>query len=165
MNEKLSLGIYERNSINVLRFPQLKVCLIAILLTVIHVSVKSNSPYVNSDTTEQGDRIRKTIPYTLPWDDMPIDLSFVYEKEKPAGKHGFLKVEGERFIFEDGTEARFWGTNFNSAQSFPSHGHSEKLAKRLAKIGVNMVRFHQMDAEWSTPNIFQFTKGENKSKT
>ena len=165
MNEKLSLGIYERILIKVLRFPQLKVCLIAILLTVIQVSVKSNPPYVASDTTEQGDTIRKTIPYTLPWDDMPIDLSFVYEKEKPAGKHGFLKVEGERFIFEDGTEARFWGTNFNSAQSFPSHGHSEKVAKRLAKIGVNMVRFHQMDAEWSTPNIFQFTKGENKPNT
>ena len=47
----------------------------------------------------------KTIPYTLPWDDMPIDLSFIYEKEKPAGKHGFLKVEGDRFVFEDGTEA------------------------------------------------------------
>ncbi len=28
-----------------------------------------------------------------------------------------------------------------------------------------MVRFHQIDAEWSTPNIFQFTKGENKPNT
>uniref|UniRef100_UPI003562D890 hypothetical protein n=1 Tax=Mariniphaga sediminis TaxID=1628158 RepID=UPI003562D890 len=103
--------------------------------------------------------------YTLPWDDMPIDLSFIYEKEKPAGKHGFLKAVGDKFIFEDGTEGRFWGTNFNSAQIFPSHQHSEKVAKRLAKIGVNIVRFHQMDGEWSTPNIFQFTRGENKSNT
>ncbi|MCK9410667.1 MAG: hypothetical protein M0Q53_00105 [Prolixibacteraceae bacterium] len=109
--------------------------------------------------------IRKTIPYTLPWDDMPIDLSFIYKNEKPAGKHGFLKVDSDKFVFEDGTEARFWGTNFNSAQIFPSHEHSEKVAKRLAKIGVNLVRFHQMDAEWSTPNIFQFTKGENKPNT
>lgn len=113
----------------------------------------------------QNDTLKRTIPFTLPWDDMPIDLSFIYEKEKPAGKHGFLKAEGDIFVFEDGTEARFWGTNFNSAQNFPSHEHSEKVAKRLAKIGVNLVRFHQLDGEWSTPNIFQFTRGENKSGT
>ena len=114
---------------------------------------------------KETDAKRKTIPYTLPWDDMPIDLSFVYAEEKPAGKHGFLKVEDDRFVFEDGTEARFWGTNFNSAQCFPPHDHSEKVARRLAKIGVNMVRFHQMDGEWSTPNIFQFSRGENKPNT
>jgi len=136
-----------------------------ILLTVFLVSVKSKSVYITSDSTEQADTVRKTIPYTLPWDDMPIDLSFVYEKEKPAGKFGFLKAGGDRFVFEDGTEARFWGTNFNSAQCFPSHDHSEKVAKRLAKTGVNLVRFHQLDGEWSTPNIFQFSRGENKPNT
>ena len=119
----------------------------------------------NSNVALQGDTIKKTIPYTLPWDDMPIDLSFVYAKEKPAGRHGFLKAEGDKFVFEDGTIARFWGTCFNSAQCFPSHEHSAKLAKRLGKVGINIVRFHQMDAEWSTPNIFQFTKGENKPNT
>jgi hypothetical protein len=115
--------------------------------------------------SEGNDTIRKKIPYTLPWDDMPVDLSFVYRSEKPAGKHGFLKVHEDKFIFEDGTVARFWGTCINSAQSFPSHEHSEKLAIRLAKTGLNIVRFHQMDAEWSTPNIFQYTKGENKPNT
>jgi len=107
----------------------------------------------------------KFVPYPFYWDDVPIDLSFIYENEKPAGKHGFLKVEGSRFVFEDGTEARFWGTNFNSGLNFPPFGFSEKVAKRLAKIGVNMVRLHQMDAEWATPNIFQFTKGKRKGNT
>ena len=138
-----------------------------LLLLVLFFQLTSigNSVNPDRDLPEQGDTIRQTMPYTLPWDDMPIDLSFIYEKEKPAGKHGFLKVDGDRFIFEDGTEAKFWGTNFNSAQNFPSHEHSVKVAKRLAKIGVNIVRFHQLDAEWSTPNIFQFTKGENKENT
>ena len=146
-------------------FPQQKVWLFVILLIAFHVSVKSDAAYITSDSTDQGNKARKTIPYTLPWDDMPIDLSFVYKDEKPAGKHGFLKAEGDRFVFEDGTEARFWGTNFNSAQCFPSHDHSEKVAKRLAKIGVNMVRFHQLDGEWSTPNIFQLSRGENRLNT
>lgn len=113
----------------------------------------------------QNGGMKKTIPYTLPWDDMPIDLSFMYKNDKPAGKHGFLKAEGEKFAFEDGTEARFWGVNFNSGQNFPSHEHSEKVAKRLAKTGVNIVRFHQLDGEWSTPNIFRFSRGANPLNT
>ena len=27
-------------------------------------------------------------------------------------------------------------------------------------MGTNIVRFHQLDAEWHTPNIFSFTKGK-----
>ncbi|HHW09666.1 MAG TPA: hypothetical protein GXX29_06810 [Firmicutes bacterium] len=108
---------------------------------------------------------RKYIPYPFYWDDVPIDISFVFEKEKPAGKHGFLQVNGENLVFADGTKARFWGTNFNSGLNFPSFDFAEKIAKRLAKIGINLVRFHQLDAEWATPNIFQFTKGKRKGHT
>jgi len=107
----------------------------------------------------------KFIPFPFYWNNVPIDLSFIYECEKPAGKHGFLKVEGNRFMFEDGTEGRFWGTNFNSGLNFPPFDFSEKIARRLSKIGVNIVRFHQMDAEWATPNIFQFAKGKRKGNT
>ena len=105
----------------------------------------------------------KYIPYPAYANDAPVDLRFVYKKEVPAGKHGFLKADGDRFVFEDGTEARFWGTNFNSGACFPSHEYSEGVALRLAKIGCNIVRFHQLDAEWATPNIFQFTKGERQA--
>ena len=106
------------------------------------------------------DFIPKYIPYVLPWNKMPVDISFLFENEKPAGKHGFLQVKGENFVFEDGTPAKFWGTNFNSGANFPEHSHSEQVARRLAMAGLNMVRFHQLDAEWSTPNIFQFSKGK-----
>ena len=99
-------------------------------------------------------------PYPFFPDDVPVDISFVFEDEKPAGKHGFLKVDGRSFKFEDGTVAKFWGTNFNGAGCFPEHDYAEKLARRLAKIGINLVRFHQLDAEWHTPNIFRFTKGK-----
>ncbi len=102
---------------------------------------------------------RRTIAYTLPWDDAPVDLSFVFEGDKPAGRHGFIGVDGARLVFDDKTEGRFWGTNFNGAACFPSHSYSEKVARRLAKFGMNLVRFHQMDADFSTPNLFQFTRG------
>ena len=105
----------------------------------------------------------KFIPYPFYHDDVPIDISFVFENEKPAGKHGFLKTQGRNFVFEDGTRATFWGTNFNGAGCFPSHAYAETLARRLAQIGINLVRFHQLDAEWHTPNLFAFSKGKRQT--
>lgn len=108
---------------------------------------------------------RRSVMFNLPWDDAPVDLRHLFADEKPAGKHGFLTCRDGRMYFEDGTEARFWGTNFNSVANFPSHSYSEKVARRLAKFGVNLVRFHQLDGDWSTPNIFQFTKGKRLANT
>lgn len=105
------------------------------------------------------------IPYSLRWDDAPLDLSFLYEQEKPAGKHGFLTVQGDKLVFEDGTVARFFGTLFNSGMNFCSHEHAEKVAKRLTKFGINVVRLHQMDADYACPNIFNFTRGVHENNT
>jgi len=98
-------------------------------------------------------------------DRMPVDISFVFADEKPAGKHGFLTVDGEAMRFEDGTLAKFWGVNFNGAACFPSHAEAEAMAQRLAQCGCNLVRFHQLDAEFATPNIFAFTKGKHLTTT
>ena len=98
-------------------------------------------------------------------DAMPVDISFVFADEKPAGKHGFLKVKGDDFYFEDGTLARFWGVNFNGGACFPEHDYAEKVARRLAQAGCNIVRFHQLDAEWDTPNIYAYTKGPRVTTT
>lgn len=107
----------------------------------------------------------KMIPFPAYHDFAPIDISYLFEDEKPAGKHGFLTVQGERFVFEDGTPVRFWGTNLNSGACFPEKPYAEKLAKRLAAYGCNMVRFHQMDSEWATPSIYQLTKGKRLANT
>ena len=107
----------------------------------------------------------KMIPFPAYHDFAPIDISYLFEDEKPAGKHGFLTVQGERFVFEDGTPVRFWGTNLNSGACFPEKPYAEKLAKRLAAYGCNMVRFHQMDSEWATPSIYQFRKGRRLANT
>jgi len=105
------------------------------------------------------------IPMPAYPDMMPVDISFVFEDEKPAGKHGFLKVDGEDFRFEDGTLGRFWGVNFNGGACFPSKEYAKQVAQRLAQSGCNIVRFHQLDAEWDTPNIFAFSKGARITTT
>ena len=93
-------------------------------------------------------------------DSMPVDISFVFEDEKPSGKHGFCKAVGEDFRFEDGTLARFWGVIFNGASCFPDHAYAEGVAQRLEQAGCNFVRFHQIDADWATPNLFRFSTGK-----
>jgi len=105
------------------------------------------------------------IPMPAYYDDMPVDISFVFENEKPAGKHGFLRVDGEDFRFEDGTLGRFWGVNINGGANFPDHDYAEKFARRLAMTGCNMVRFHQLEAEWDTPNLYSFSKGKRVTST
>ena len=102
----------------------------------------------------------KYIPYPFYHNDAPVDISFLFEKDRPAGNHGFLKVSGRDFVFEDGTKVKFFGTNFNGAGCFPEQDYAKALSRRLAKIGINLVRMHQLDSEWHTPNIFAFTKGK-----
>lgn len=105
------------------------------------------------------------IPVRFYPDRMPVDISFVFENEKPAGKHGFCQVNGDKFAFEDGTPVRFWGVIFNGACCFPEHDYAEKVARRLSQAGCNLVRFHQLDAEWATPNLYRLTAGKRLTDT
>ncbi|MDG5816977.1 carbohydrate binding domain-containing protein [Chitinispirillales bacterium ANBcel5] len=77
----------------------------------------------------------------------------------PAGKHGFLTVKDGKFYFEDGTPARFWGTNLVAADVFASDEEIDSLVSRLSKMGANLLRLHHMDAPWSVPNIFGNVEG------
>lgn len=102
----------------------------------------------------------KQIPYPLLWDRMPLDISSAFGEIRAAGSDGFVQTKGDKFILENtGEEIRFWGVNVNAGACFPTHYHAEAVARRLRMAGQNILRFHQLDAEWSTPNIFQFTQG------
>ena len=107
----------------------------------------------------------KFIPFPMFYDDVPLDISFALEQDIPAGKRGFLKCDGDVFRFEDGTPARFWGVNINGGANFPEHDYAEKVARRLAQAGCNIARFHQLDAEWDTPNMYALTKGKRVTTT
>ena len=94
------------------------------------------------------------VPFTLPWDDAPVDVSFL--NHKPAGKFGFVTARDGKFVFAGtGEEARFWGTCFSAGANFPSHKQSEQIAGCLAKFGINMVRTHHADAPWAERHFFK----------
>lgn len=65
--------------------------------------------------------------------------------DAPAGKHGFLThYEGDTFMFEDGTEAHFWGVNVAS-DHYMDKNEAIARADRIAQSGFNLVRLHLMD--------------------
>jgi len=82
--------------------------------------------------------------------------------DAPAGKHGFLKAKNGNLFFEDGTPARFWGTNLVAMDCFASDAQIDSAVSRLAKMGCNMLRLHHLDAPWTKPNIFGNTSGTRK---
>jgi hypothetical protein len=89
-----------------------------------------------------------------------VDLSFLNAPERPAGKHGFLRVENDQLVFQDGTVGRFWGTNLTSYALFgTSREGIKQQARRLSELGFNLVRIHHHDSPWVDPNIF----GDQKS--
>ncbi len=91
----------------------------------------------------------------LDWQTSPVDLSFLNAAEKPAGRRGFVKATGESLVFDDGTPARFWGTNLTAYSLFATTSDNVKRqAKRISALGFNLVRIHHHDSPWVNPNIF-----------
>lgn len=104
-------------------------------------------------------------PFPLDWRDggpSPIDVTRYLPIEK-TGVHGFLTVREGHFVFQDGTPARFWGTNIHSSRAaYPSHEEAESFAARLARLGVNMVRVHLL--EYSSPDGLIDASGDTTDK-
>jgi len=90
-------------------------------------------------------------PFVIPWDDnvlgVATDVSFL--NAMPAGKNGRIIAKGGQFVEEQtGQRVRFIGVNLAAKAAFPSHEDAERIAGRLAKLGVNIVRFHHLQNNW-----------------
>ena len=70
----------------------------------------------------------------------PLDLRYLNEKE--AGKTGFIKKKNGEFTLGDGKEVRFWGVNVGGSVVNFDEFSQKYLARKLAKMGVNIVRVH-----------------------
>lgn len=73
--------------------------------------------------------------------------------ESPAGKHGFLRCEGEHFVHDAGV-IRLNGINLTGPANFPSHDEADRLALRFSHLGFNCVRLHLFDCV-TYSNAFQ----------
>lgn len=72
----------------------------------------------------------------------PVDVSFL--NGGPASNR--IAVRDGRFVDEAGKRVRFLGVNITFSGCFPEKGQATQIARRLAQLGFNVVRFHHMDA-------------------
>lgn len=87
-------------------------------------------------------------PFVLPWNDATPSLTDLSGwLEAPAGKRGFIHAEKDGHLYAGRQRIRFFGVNFCFGANFPRHDDAEKIAARLAKFGINVVRFHHMDMQ------------------
>lgn len=94
-------------------------------------------------------------PFVMPWDDAsPGVANLSGWNEKPAGAKGGVSVRNGH-LWQGGKRLRLWGTNLTFGQCFPEHKNADLLAARLAKLGVNAVRFHHMDMFSAPAGIFK----------
>ena len=68
-----------------------------------------------------------------------IDLSYLNWKIEER-----IKIKEGHFYYKD-KQVRFYGTNVAFESAFPSKENAPKIAKRMAQLGINLVRFHHMD--------------------
>ncbi|UCG58975.1 MAG: hypothetical protein JSU70_05595, partial [Phycisphaerales bacterium] len=97
----------------------------------------------------------------LPHDKSPVDLSFL--NHKPAGKFGFVKAQGDKLVFENGDEVRFWGGNIAAYAIFADKEHIQMQAKRIARLGYNLMRIHHHDSmRWVGRTVIDKTRSDSQ---
>ena len=69
-----------------------------------------------------------------------LDLRFL--NERFAGEHGFVRRDGLNFTLGNGERVRFWAVNLSANNTGQNRASVDYLARRLAKLGVNMARYH-----------------------
>jgi hypothetical protein len=73
----------------------------------------------------------------------PSVIGFEDWLDKPAGKHGGVRMVGDHFEFTDGQRVKFWGTNLCYTGCTPKKDEAESIAARFAKYGINGLRMHK----------------------
>ena len=94
-----------------------------------------------------------SIPFVLPWDDAvkgtATDVSFL--NGGPITRR--VVAKGPIFV-KEGTDERvkFLAWNMGARAAFPEKSEADRIAARMAKMGVNLVRLHHLNNGWDTEN-------------
>lgn len=101
--------------------------------------------------------------FVLPYDDGSDGITHFGNRlnTRPAGSAGPIGVSADGHFEAGGKRIRFWGVNITGPSVFSSHEDAEKVAARLAKFGVNIVRFHHMDNHWGGPSLIDYSQGNS----
>ncbi len=101
-------------------------------------------------------------PFVMDWRDNAgalVDLSSLLDA--PAGKEGHIRIADGHLATPDGRRFRIWGVNVTGSACFPSKENAPTVADHLARFGINCVRFHFLDSNWSGS---LFIKGSDSTR-
>lgn len=91
---------------------------------------------------------RELFPFVLPWDDATASSTDVRSwLPPPTGPLPSVQVDAAGHFQAGNQRVRFFGVNFCFGACFPDKAAATKIAGRMAKFGINVVRFHHMDMQ------------------
>lgn len=100
-------------------------------------------------------RAEELFPYAMPWNDNSPNLTNLSSwNDKPAGKHGFVTVR-DGHLYVGFKRLRLIGVNIVFGGAFPTHEEADGVAARLARLGVNIARFHHLDSSPAPRGLLQ----------
>lgn len=93
--------------------------------------------------------------FYLPWDDRSETATHVKSWMSVYNRTiERVSIGADGRLYAGGRRIKFMGVNIGGAACFPRKEDAEKIAGRLAKFGINLVRLHGIDANWERVNIF-----------
>ncbi len=112
--------------------------------TVLVAALGSLGPLGSLGLATEETPLAPLFPFVVSYD-TPKNVTNLSDRlDRPAGKDGFVRCEEGHFVTEAGP-IRFWATNLCFEACFPSRDQADRLARRLARLGINCVRMHHMD--------------------
>ncbi len=88
------------------------------------------------------------VPWIMPWNDALPGATDFSNLNHPIGTER-VSVDTRGHFVAGGERVRFLGVNFAGDSPFMPTNHADAVAARLAKFGINGVRFHHLDASWA----------------
>ena len=109
--------------------------------------VLAKGPYLPRANFRPGQRSKLTLPGYWAFDPVSdsfgkaaLDLRRLNENE--AGQSGYVRRKGAHLLLGNGKRVRFWGVNCGRNVVRLGGPSQDYVARRLAKVGVNIVRIH-----------------------
>lgn len=98
--------------------------------------------------------------FVLPTTDSTTQKFLPNFPAKVIGEADRVSVTGDKFTVGN-NPIRFWGVNIVAAAAFPDKTKAPIIAARMRKMGINLVRFHHLENNWTGDNgcIFIYANG------
>jgi len=103
--------------------------------------------------------------FSLPWSDASAGVTNLssWQEAIPVDAP-LVEVDAAGHYSWKGSRLRVLGVNVTAGSAFPSHAGADAHAARLARFGINGVRFHHLEAPWEPNNVLvDYSTGGSRS--